>query len=296
MLKVLPVGLLLAGVLPLTNGAYAQPTNENGSSQQSSPDKQELPNQSGKPVAPPSLKDILQSIANAIEAGNDKPQSAEERANAQRDLAAQEDMAKWAKYMLIIGLAEAVITATGVVLVWRTLLHTRDAAIHAGKAVKEARNAIEADHPPHFEIRQIGLQLAEWLDGNERTGELFVFNGGATDATLDVTSIAFHTGKHPPPKRPFDHAEMANPLRDRLSIFAGGEGAWWKFTGNGCTATDDEIRAALTAQDGTKFFIIGRIHFWDRQSIYRHKVFCRVYDPTSRRFIETNDADYEYHS
>lgn len=122
----------------LATGANTQPVDGNsGSNQQPS-------TTNATPKAPPSIQDLLQSIASAIEAGNNKPQTAQERDNAERDLAAQEDMARWAKLMLVIGGAEICVTLIGIFLIWRTLIHTRDAARHAGAAVVEANRATKA--------------------------------------------------------------------------------------------------------------------------------------------------------
>lgn len=58
-----------------------------------------------------------------------------------QDLQAQQDMAFWAAALFV---SSTVLTTAGLLLIWRTLLHTRDAAIHAGRAVDEAKNATKA--------------------------------------------------------------------------------------------------------------------------------------------------------
>jgi hypothetical protein len=58
-----------------------------------------------------------------------------------RDLKAQEEMAKWAFWMLIAAVSGALLTILGLGFIWRTLHHTRRAADFAGEAVNEGRNA-----------------------------------------------------------------------------------------------------------------------------------------------------------
>lgn len=98
-------------------------------------------------------------------AGNDRKQAADEAAQtcdrrsdlrlciaetletyyrdqtANQDLQAQQDMAFWAAALFISSTA---LTSAGLLLIWRTLIHTRVAATHAGEAVVEAKAATKA--------------------------------------------------------------------------------------------------------------------------------------------------------
>lgn len=67
-----------------------------------------------------------------------------------RDLEAQEGMALWAKAMFWATIAAVVLTFAGIVLIWRTLHHTRRAANHtegmlgeAKETTKSARDAVD---------------------------------------------------------------------------------------------------------------------------------------------------------
>lgn len=134
--------LQLLAIVGLTFGlagfAYAQPIDGNASGQPAASQSQQKPAREAEPKPAPTVQDLLQRIAGALEAANSKTESADEREHAQRDLDAQEGMAKWAKYMLWAGGADVVLTVVGIVLIWRTLVHTRKAAESAKDMVDEA--------------------------------------------------------------------------------------------------------------------------------------------------------------
>ncbi|MER8580058.1 hypothetical protein NKG95_15170 [Mesorhizobium sp. M1423] len=151
----------------LATGANAQPVDGNSGSNQSAGEGQTKPSADQNPKATPSIQDLLQSIASAIEAGNNKAQTAGERDSAERDLAAQEGMAKWAKYMLVIGGAEICVTLIGLLLIWGTLVHTRRAADYARDMVTEAKNATQAANDATASAKEANLILSReqrpWL-------------------------------------------------------------------------------------------------------------------------------------
>ena len=102
------------------------------------------------------IQDAITGISNSINALNDNAPSAEERLQASRDLNAQESMALWSMWMFIVAAASTVLTAVGIILIWRTLIYTRDAAKSAADAVDEARNATAAAESSVLETRRIG--------------------------------------------------------------------------------------------------------------------------------------------
>lgn len=61
-----------------------------------------------------------------------------------RDLDAQEAMAKWAFWMLVVAACGTALSFIGIFLVWRTLLHTRRAADFSGAAIQETKAATAA--------------------------------------------------------------------------------------------------------------------------------------------------------
>src|SRR5260221_2319181 len=71
------------------------------------------------------IENKIERIARAVEAANGKGQSAEEKDEARRNLAAQEKIANWAPAVFWVALAELVLTGIGLFLLWKTLTETR---------------------------------------------------------------------------------------------------------------------------------------------------------------------------
>lgn len=134
------VALALAS--PFALGQQTEPVDHQAGDQSRAAQTAQNPSTSSKPISPPTIQDLLQRIASALEAANDKPESPQDAEHARRDLAAQEDMAKWAMFMLGVGGAEAVITFLGLLLIWRTLIHTRRAADYAKSMADDSQTTI----------------------------------------------------------------------------------------------------------------------------------------------------------
>ena len=81
-----------------------------------------------------------------------------------RDLKAQEGMALWAKAMFWATVAAVILTFAGIVLIWRTLIHTRHAAEAARdmvtEGVKTTSAAIEATNAA-IEANRIAREMSE---------------------------------------------------------------------------------------------------------------------------------------
>lgn len=75
---------------------------------------------------------------------------------AEQDLAAQENMAKFAKRLLDVTAITAGVTTFGLVFIWRTLQYTRTAAEHTGTMLEEARKATLAAEAAVVVTRDLG--------------------------------------------------------------------------------------------------------------------------------------------
>jgi len=85
------------------------------------------------PQKPPSFVAAIEGVEAAIR-DLIREESEEERQRvaeiAKKDLAAQTEMAEWAREMAVASMAAAAFTFFGLILIWRTLGHTRTAAEH----------------------------------------------------------------------------------------------------------------------------------------------------------------------
>lgn len=157
--------LPILAVIGLTLSAHAQsvdfkPTSEPSAAQSTKP----------KPAAllavPTPVQDSLNRIGAALEAANSKPQSLSEKEHAQKDLDAQNEMAKWAKRVFFVAITEAGITFTGVMLLLATLIYTKRAAEAARDAVTKANDTMEQAE------RHAQQQLRAYVFSFERTVQI----------------------------------------------------------------------------------------------------------------------------
>lgn len=89
------------------------------------------------------LQRIESAIRNLIPAPDENKSQRQEQREID-DLQAQEGMAKWAFWMFVASTATVAITFVGLILIWRTLHHTRRAADYAKDMVIEARLTTQA--------------------------------------------------------------------------------------------------------------------------------------------------------
>jgi hypothetical protein len=184
------IGLAFA----LANAANAQPVDRNASHYGPAHERQaNPPPDSAEPAPPPTIQGILQRIARTLEVANNKPEPPEGRDRAQRDLTAQEDMARWARFMLYVGGTETFVTFLGVLLVGATLIYTRNAVEAARDQVAEAAKATNAAVDAaaaavrQAEIAQRQFEMSErpWLSVNIELKKATVKNVRSFEAEID---------------------------------------------------------------------------------------------------------------
>lgn len=125
----------------------------------------------GAPIRPPSAEPTTSTSTKRAED--------EMREIAWRDLAAQEGMsyASW---------AAVVLTAVGVALIWRTLVHTRRAAEFAGAAVEEGRRATSAAEDAVAVTRESAeRQLRAYISAHIRNLKI-IGKGKQASVTVDM--------------------------------------------------------------------------------------------------------------
>jgi hypothetical protein len=154
-----------------------------------------------------------------METNIDKPKSAEEEDRAKRDLAAQERMAYWAKWMFWAAFSTVVLTMVGIFLIWRTLIHTRHAAEAARDMVVEGARATAAANTATGEAKRqadlaeesvkrlerpyiyiFGVHRIETGEGDTNQVVYSVANFGRTPARITILAA----GMSIDPKEPTD--------------------------------------------------------------------------------------------
>lgn len=90
---------------------------------------------------------------------------------AQHDLNAQQDMATWALGVFITSIFSVFLTTAGVILIWRTLYYTKDAAESTRIAAEASKAAVEESRKA-TEAAAKSVDVA--LEGNKINREIFV--------------------------------------------------------------------------------------------------------------------------
>ncbi|MGK2740823.1 hypothetical protein ACSHT0_07990 [Tepidicaulis sp. LMO-SS28] len=129
--------------------------------------------------------------------GNQKPDQNDCEAEAEkesikcRDLAAQENVAKWT-------LLTALLTGVGVYLIWRTLSYTAEAADFAARTLKEAEKATKAANLTVDETRRIGeAQVRAYLTIKEVSVSFERINIKENTLYMKITVSVKNSGASP---------------------------------------------------------------------------------------------------
>lgn len=142
--------------------APSQQGDANSGKQDNAPDEQPKPE-----ILTPALQKIESAIRDIVPPKDEAAdQRQEDRDKA--DLQAQEDMAFWAKLMFLASALTVAVTFGGLVLIWRTLHHTKRAANSAVDMVNEARLTTKAAQDAIEVTREIGeAQVRAYLTCTE---------------------------------------------------------------------------------------------------------------------------------
>lgn len=171
----------LAILNPINERAYAQ----DGTKQSQPKAEQNLAQP--KPVDLTPIQKGIEGVAGAIQSLKDKPESAEERDRANRDLKAQEDMALWAKWMFYASCASLVVGVGGLIVVFRTLRHSEASTNAALAGLDQTGQSIELNK--QTAERQLRAYVSAFphfihsfsVDGRP-TGKFIIKNVGVTPA------------------------------------------------------------------------------------------------------------------
>ena len=97
------------------------------------------PEQENSPALLPDIQGIEAPARDLIAKENEAARQRQEE-REKSDLKAQEKVARWTFWMSVAAFASVFLTAVGVVLIWRTLTHTRRAADAAHKIIAVTRD------------------------------------------------------------------------------------------------------------------------------------------------------------
>ncbi|WP_415013724.1 hypothetical protein [Brevundimonas sp.] len=151
----------------------------------------------------------LGRLASALEAQNTDADAERE----QRDLDAQEDMAIWAQAMFWTALAQALLSAAGIVLIYITFRETRRAANSAEEIVDVTRRSAERQMRAYLSIRRV--QIEDFKVGEYPKVTIDLRNTGQTPAKRISARIDMRRSN----KWEDERASFQNPVHtSRLEI------------------------------------------------------------------------------
>ena len=140
----------------------------------------------------PALEGIEAAIRDLI-AEEDKVEASRKQDAESRDLNAQEAMAKWAFLMTIATIGGVIATFVGLVLIGKTLHHTRRAADYTRDMLKEADRSAAAAEGAVAATRDIGeKQVRAYLHVKD-----FSFCIGKKDGEIGATVSVANAGQSP---------------------------------------------------------------------------------------------------
>ena len=207
-------------------------------------------------------------------------ETAQERSESRQDLYAQQDMARWAFWMLAVTIATLGVTATGVWLVKRTLEATLEAVEDTGKATKamEAQNAIAKDTAErqlraYISVESLVVENVEV--GVVPNGVVNIINSGQTPA--ERLSLAAYLG----------YAYVANPEpifeiidTNPLTCTVGPQRPYTAYPD--APAVWTEAHAAEFAAGTFGIYIFGEVQYFDVFGKERFTRFRALFDKNCR--------------
>jgi hypothetical protein len=184
--------LLIAAIVGL---AILDPISQNGRAQEATANRPEPQKAEQKPVDLRPIQDALNGLTGAVKALKDNPEAENENERAQRDLQAQQDMAKWAEKLFWATVASLLLTLAGIFLIWRTLVHTRRAANAsdqmATQTVVATNAAVEAAKAANLTAKaMLGIE-SPIIRPTRVYSSLLQPSGPDADPVLEVKIITF---------------------------------------------------------------------------------------------------------
>lgn len=196
---------------------------------------------------------------------------------------AGEDSAFWAKWGFWIGVIGSSF------LVWQIIL-TRQAVEDTTKATKAMKKANRIAREANIRERRpwlkVGYIAIDDMMSIAPKVTIDIVNTGRSTAVMISSHVEVCICARLPMTRPYQGKKGNSPFRDIKDIEAG--------TSASATEPIEAFFEKMPAikKGVLKLYIMGWVQY-DDDDIPRRTMFCRIYDPKTRKLIPTNDPDYE---
>jgi len=291
------------------------PVNDSPNAQERSADTREQPEPQKDPVDLAPLQDSINRVTSAIEALKDNPEAEAEKKRAADDLNAQEDMAKWAFWMFVANSVSVLLTAVGIVLIWRTLVYTARAAEHskemalsAAEATKAARQQADVAERSHKMMERPYIipsgvhRVTRIVKGRSKGNYAVVYtigNYGRSPAIVHYVYSTFgpeplrHPGEPGSGVRTFDHDGFnTGDVIPAESMQPGTHNA--VLPGAVVVAYDERNKLVLTINGQTEVFLAIHAKFEDFAGVIRTRRSTWRYDQGRQRFLRYGGEEYNF--
>lgn len=149
--------LPLIAVVGLLGSVQAQPVRQSPSGQAAAQQRKTKPAADAPPSIPVTVQNDIHGIASALKTANDKQPSSTDERNAK----AQEDVAWWTPWLLLVAFLEMLVTGAGVWLVYRTLYHTKRAADAAHATVQSMESTSARQLRAYVHVWRCTMSISE---------------------------------------------------------------------------------------------------------------------------------------
>lgn len=175
--------------------AALQPIHVTGRAQDRASEPDQSPNYDTPPINIAPIADEIKRLARTIEAHQSDAKHSEVIKREERDLHAQEEMAKWARLMYFVTAVMTILTGVGVIFLGFTLYFTKQAAEHsasmvdaANKSVEEARKVTElAKASADISLQALIATDRAWVKIDAEPAASLIFDGDNIMTTLRFT-------------------------------------------------------------------------------------------------------------
>lgn len=273
--------------------ANAQPNgvSKNAGSQSNSVKTQTKPLQDAPPLLPLAVQKAIERIPSVLEATNANKPSAKEEDRAERNVRAQEQLAAWGPWMFRLGVAEIILTAIGVWLLYNTLREAKNTSRDSAAQAKIAHQTYISSNRPKLRMRLLRIEKPEI--GKPIKVQYEVVNIGGTKAKIVSNEITMRKDYWIENKRlttsQTRQFHFVDELRQGEAMPAIGE----------VMVADPQWARENIAWWSSHFFIIGMIRYMDDNGVLRRTAFYRQGTSDFNRFIfpefdTSTSLDHEY--
>ncbi len=216
--------------------------------------------------------------------------SSHENQRAEYDLNAQREMSQWAWWAMIIGILQffaTIITLGFIKLTLDATLKAVEETSGATDAMEKAngiaQKANERERRPWLKVGYIALDDMMSIAPKVT---IDIVNTGRSTAVMISSHVEVCICDRLPMTRPYQGKKGNSPFRKIKNIKAGTSASATK-------PIEAFVQTMPAIKKGVlKLYIMGWVQYKDC-GIPRRTMFCRLYDPKTRKLIPTNDPDYE---